>query len=161
MVDVVALTCRACGSRLQVGGDVEQFACNYCGTEFVVRREGGVVSLAPLVAGLKRIEVGVDRTASELAIQRLRARIIELRLGIEEQMHWFCEKYGYPPKPPQVSYRGVIATMEGELCRSSAFFGRRRMEELRESIAAVRDLLEALESSQAKLKHLEQIVNEE
>lgn len=38
-----------------------------------IRREswGGVISLSPVVEGLKRVEQGVDKTASELAIARL------------------------------------------------------------------------------------------
>ena len=45
-----------------------------------VRREswGGVISLSPVVEGLKRVEKGVDKTASELAIARLRQDIDEL-----------------------------------------------------------------------------------
>lgn len=40
---------------------------------------GGVVSLAPVVEGLKRVEKGVDKTASELAIARLQKDIDDLR----------------------------------------------------------------------------------
>ncbi len=79
MADFVSLTCPSCGSRLQVTNDLEMFACGYCGNELVVRRGGGIVSLAPVVAGLDKVQqsvvnvgIGVDRTASELAIQRLR-----------------------------------------------------------------------------------------
>ena len=43
----------------------------YCGTEFTVNRGGGIVSLAPVVDGLMRVQRGVDKTASELAIARL------------------------------------------------------------------------------------------
>ena len=40
---------------------------------------GGGISLSPVVEGLKRVEKGVDRTASELAIARLNKEILELR----------------------------------------------------------------------------------
>ncbi|MBE2239303.1 MAG: hypothetical protein IAE81_16050 [Caldilineaceae bacterium] len=36
---------------------------------------GGVVSLSPMVEGLKRVEKGVDKTASELAIARLQKEV--------------------------------------------------------------------------------------
>jgi hypothetical protein len=78
MADFVTLTCPSCGGKLQITSDLDRFACGYCGTEHVVRRGGGVVSLAPVVEGLKEVKVGVDKTASELAIQRLRQDIAEL-----------------------------------------------------------------------------------
>ena len=79
MADFVSLTCPSCGSRLQVTPDLERFACGYCGNELVVRRGGGIVALQTVVDGLDRmatgvsqVREGVDRTATELAIQRLR-----------------------------------------------------------------------------------------
>jgi hypothetical protein len=162
MVHIVTLACRACGSSLHVSGEIEQFACGYCGTEFVVRREGGVVSLAPLLGGLQRIQAGVDKTASELAIQRLTARIADLQRGIAESIEWFCQEHRYPPKSPRVPYRGVIATMEDELsCQSSgplSLFRRSRSRDLEKCIATVRHLVELLEDTQAQLREHEQIV---
>ena len=78
MADLVSLTCPSCNGKLQIGKDLERFACGYCGTEFVVNRGGGIVSLSPVVEGLKRVESGLDRTASELAIARLQKEISEL-----------------------------------------------------------------------------------
>jgi DNA-directed RNA polymerase subunit RPC12/RpoP len=85
MPDYVNLTCPSCGGRLQVTNDLERFACGYCGHELLVRRGGGIVSLAPVVEGLDRVaagvaqvRTGVDRTASELAIPRLEKEIASL-----------------------------------------------------------------------------------
>ena len=78
MSDFVTLTCPACGGKLQITNDIERFACAHCGAEHVVRRGGGLVSLAPVVAEIKHVGAGVDRTASELAIQRLTNEIAEL-----------------------------------------------------------------------------------
>ncbi len=75
MADFVSLTCPSCNGKLQINKDLSRFACGYCGTEFIVNRGGGVVSLSPVVEGLKRVERGVDRTASELAIVRLTREI--------------------------------------------------------------------------------------
>jgi hypothetical protein len=83
MADFVTLTCPSCGGKLQITSDLDRFACGYCGTEQVVRRGGGVVSLAPVVEGLKQVQVGVDKTASELAIRRLREDIAELEEQVE------------------------------------------------------------------------------
>jgi hypothetical protein len=84
MADFVTLTCPSCGGKLEITNDLDRFACGYCGTEQVVRRGGGVVSLAPVVEGLKQVQVGVDKTASELAIVRLTAEIAELERQLNE-----------------------------------------------------------------------------
>jgi hypothetical protein len=57
---------------------MERFACAYCGTEHIVKRGAGVISLAPVVEGLRKVEIGVDRTASELALKRLKEEIFEI-----------------------------------------------------------------------------------
>jgi hypothetical protein len=78
MLDLISLSCPSCNGKLQINSTIDRFACGYCGTEFMVNRGGGVISLAPVVEGLKRVEAGVDKTASELAIARLRQEIQSL-----------------------------------------------------------------------------------
>lgn len=78
MIEFVALTCPSCGAKLEIAKDVEQFACGYCNTEYIVRRNGGVVSLSPLAENLRKIQSGTDKTASELAIKRLQKEIYNL-----------------------------------------------------------------------------------
>lgn len=78
MADFITLTCPSCGGKLQLTDDIERFACGYCGTEHIVRRNGGIVSLAPVIESLSRVQVSTDKTASELAITRLKSEIIEL-----------------------------------------------------------------------------------
>ena len=82
MSDFVTLSCPTCGYKLQVTNDIDRFACASCGNEHVVRRSGGMVSLAPVVQGLKQVQTGVDKTAAELAIQRISSDIAQL----EEQI---------------------------------------------------------------------------
>jgi len=77
-MDFVSLSCPSCGGKLQITSDIERFACSYCGIEHIVRRGGGIITLAPVVEGLKKVQTGVDKTASELAIQRLTREISEL-----------------------------------------------------------------------------------
>lgn len=89
MADFVALTCPSCGGKLQITSDIDLFACAYCGSELKVKRGGGIVSLAPVVQGLERVQAGVDRTASELAIVRLRSEIAGLEAEIKEVVDWF------------------------------------------------------------------------
>ncbi len=79
MPDLVTLSCPSCGGKLNITNDIERFACGHCGREHVVKRAGGIVSLSPVVEALKKVEVGVDKTASELAINRLQREIDEQR----------------------------------------------------------------------------------
>ena len=74
----LTLSCPSCGGKLQIPNDIERFACGYCGKEHIVRRGGGIVTLSPVVEGLKRIQKGTDKTASELAIVRLSSEIPEI-----------------------------------------------------------------------------------
>lgn len=82
MADFVILTCPSCGGKLQLTNDIEHFACAHCGNEHMVKRSGGVVTLA-VVEGLKKVQAGVDKTASELAIRRLPD---ELRILKDERL---------------------------------------------------------------------------
>jgi ribosomal protein S27E len=84
MSDFITLTCPKCGGRLQITDDVERFACAFCGAEHIVRRSGGVVTLKPIVEGLAKVQVGVDKTASELAITRLEEEIARIEEQIQD-----------------------------------------------------------------------------
>jgi len=75
MDNFITLTCPTCGGKLQITDDIERFACSHCGNEHIVKRGGGIVSLAPVTESLNQIKVGVDKTASELAIKRLKEEI--------------------------------------------------------------------------------------
>ena len=79
MSDFISLTCPKCGAKLQVKNGIDQFACEHCGTEHIVKREGGTISIAPIVEQLQSVNKGVDKTASELAIKRLRDEINEIK----------------------------------------------------------------------------------
>jgi len=79
MPELVTLSCPSCGGKHNITNDIERFACGHCGREHVVKRAGGIVSLSPFIEALKKVEVGVDKTASELAINRLQREIDELR----------------------------------------------------------------------------------
>ena len=78
MPEFFSISCPSCGQKLQVGNDIERFACGYCGNELIVKRGGGIVSLSPVIEGIKRVQVGVDRTAAELAIQRIKEEIRDM-----------------------------------------------------------------------------------
>lgn len=71
MSDFITLSCPSCGGKLQITDDIDRFACAHCGSEHIVRRSGGIVSLKP-VEGL------LQQTASELASKRLEGEIRDL-----------------------------------------------------------------------------------
>jgi len=86
MTNSITLTCPNCGGKLVVTKDIDRFACIYCGNEHIVKRGEGVISLQPIVTGLKKVQYGVanvqqgvDKTASELAIRRLQEELSLLR----------------------------------------------------------------------------------
>ncbi|MCF6177059.1 MAG: hypothetical protein L3J71_14975 [Victivallaceae bacterium] len=69
--DFITLSCPSCNGQLQITENIDKFACGYCGNEHIVKRSGGIVVLKQVEAKLEKIQGGVDRTASELAMQRL------------------------------------------------------------------------------------------
>jgi thiol:disulfide interchange protein len=50
---------------------MQHFVCAYCGTEVVVERRGGTITLKPLTDAIHKVQIGTDKTAAELAIRRL------------------------------------------------------------------------------------------
>jgi DNA-directed RNA polymerase subunit RPC12/RpoP len=79
MTEFVILSCPSCGAKLQITDEIDKFACNHCGNELVVKRGGGITFLKPVVDGISKVQKGVDKTASELAIKRLEKEISELK----------------------------------------------------------------------------------
>lgn len=78
----VVLSCSNCGARLEITPDIDRFVCLHCGSQQIVRRGGGIISLQPLVQGVERVQRGTDKTAAELAIPRLTKEIAE----VEEEL---------------------------------------------------------------------------
>jgi DNA-directed RNA polymerase subunit RPC12/RpoP len=70
-IHVVSFRCSNCGAALKVPADVSTLACGYCGSEQIVERSGGIVTLRPVIAALQRVQAGTDKTAAELALARL------------------------------------------------------------------------------------------
>jgi predicted RNA-binding Zn-ribbon protein involved in translation (DUF1610 family) len=102
MSDFVTLTCPSCGAKLEITPDMDRFACGYCGTEEIVRRAGGAISLAPVVEGLNQVRAGVDKTASELAIKRLREEIAILQVSLDDMKAQYAALK--EPKFPMVTF---------------------------------------------------------
>src|SRR5260370_39266773 len=67
----ISLKCQSCGGKLDVYEDMERFACGYCGTEMIGQRRSGTVALKLVQEAIKKVQVGTDKTAAELALVRL------------------------------------------------------------------------------------------
>jgi len=90
--DFITLSCPNCGGKLEVTADIDRFACQHCGAEHLVKRQGGLVSLAPVVEGIQRVESkfnsilnGSEKSAAEQTIQRLKSEISEIENKIKEK----------------------------------------------------------------------------
>lgn len=77
--DFITLACPSCGGTLAITSDVDRFECGHCGNQHLVKRDGDVLTIAPLVKEVQSVRAGVDKTAAELAIPRIRTEIKELQ----------------------------------------------------------------------------------
>jgi len=75
----INLSCANCGAKLEIYEGMERFACGYCGTELIVQRRGGTVALRVVAEAIRKVQIGTDKTAAELAIARYESEIKELR----------------------------------------------------------------------------------
>lgn len=75
---MLKLACLNCGAPLEIGHELVQFACAFCGSQQRVERSGGVVALRRVESAIQAVQRGTDRTAAELAIPRLRAELANL-----------------------------------------------------------------------------------
>src|SRR3954470_2138593 len=74
---LLKLNCAGCGAPLEIGTDLDTFACSYCGTQQRVQRSGGIVALRKVEGAIKAVQRGTDRTAAELALKRLAGELVE------------------------------------------------------------------------------------
>jgi hypothetical protein len=80
MTQFLALTCLKCGGKLQIRDDKTEFTCPYCGTPHL-NNQDGMISLVRIEKSLKNVEKGVDKTAAELAIRRLKEELSNKPFG--------------------------------------------------------------------------------
>jgi hypothetical protein len=79
MSDFISLTCPSCGGKLKITPDIDRFACQFCGTEQIVKRGEGIISLMPVMDAIGQVKQSVDKTAAELSIIRLNKELDDLQ----------------------------------------------------------------------------------
>ena len=72
MKDLYILTCPCCGGRLAIPQDVSASTCVYCGEDYLVRRETGLIYLSPGLEPGREIKKESELTETERVILRLR-----------------------------------------------------------------------------------------
>lgn len=123
---IISLTCPKCGGKLEVTPDIDRFACGHCGTEHIVQRQGGTVSLAPVVQQLERIGAGTDRAAAELALPRLLNEEAQLQANLDRLLA--AESSEKSAKANKLPYAILMFLLSGSLAcwvleRTVAAFG--------------------------------------
>lgn len=74
----IAMKCAVCGAPLKVTPDMGRFVCMSCGSELFVERGEGTISLKPVTEAISKVQVGTDKTAAELALNRLQQELTTL-----------------------------------------------------------------------------------
>ncbi len=80
MLTSITLKCSNRGANLQISPEMSNFACGYCGASQMVERSGGTVSLKLLTNAISQVQAGTDKTAAELAINRLKGGMQDLEI---------------------------------------------------------------------------------
>jgi hypothetical protein len=77
-MNVVPLSCPSCGAQGNIRLGDNGYTCLYCSSQFSIVMNQGEVSLGPLEKYVSKISGNIDKTASELAINRLQGEIASL-----------------------------------------------------------------------------------
>jgi len=87
---MIKLTCHSCGGKLEITDDIERFACGHCGTEWLVNRSGGIVSLKAVEKQLGDIKKHTSQTADSTQYIALDAKIKDLEKEIASVHNTMC-----------------------------------------------------------------------
>jgi predicted RNA-binding Zn-ribbon protein involved in translation (DUF1610 family) len=91
-MDIITMTCRICGEKLKITQDAEQIICQHCGREYLIIRDEGTISIKPLSEGIQRIQDTSAKTASELALVRIKEEFNDIYQW-NQAAHYYCQHY--------------------------------------------------------------------
>lgn len=78
MTEITKLSCPACGGKIEVKENSDQFTCTYCGTHLQIEKSKGEIAVRPFIQAVKTMQSSMDRNASELAINRIKPELAAL-----------------------------------------------------------------------------------
>lgn len=117
MEQTVKITCPSCGATAPHSQLDRDFVCDYCGTRYQVKSTGSELILTPFLKSLNDLKIGIDRTGSEMTIQRLKKEIAELSGQIKpvafeyEQLKYEVENTGIALKYRKYWWIGIPASI--------------------------------------------------
>ena len=94
MANMIKLSCNSCGAKLEVTEDIERFSCASCGSEWIVQRSGGFVSLKGVEEGIQAISDSTEILAIDVKIRKLKEKLALLKMTLKDlewQKHKFIE----------------------------------------------------------------------
>ena len=91
---LLKLNCVNCSAPLEIGDDLERFACAYCGTTQIVEHAGGVVALRRVESAIQAVQKGTEKTAAELALPRLEKELAAAQESLNQATARLQEKIG-------------------------------------------------------------------
>ena len=81
-MNIVKLSCTACGAPVEVAPDVEQIKCSYCNTGLQIQRSEGHIALKFSQQVSKSIEQGTETTQTELKRLQLGQEVSMLQMQL-------------------------------------------------------------------------------
>ena len=94
---ILSMNCASCAAPLEIKPETTQFVCAYCESAQIVDRSGGTVTLNLVAETLGKVQQNTDRTASELALVRLRRE----KRNNPELQYPYLNEMDSPPEMPE------------------------------------------------------------
>lgn len=169
MSDFITLTCPSCGGKLNITSDISRFACTNCGNEHLIKRGGGIVSLVPLTIELRKVQAGVDKTASELAIKRLKEEILDIEIEIDDLLDEIDEVHPKDYLLDEEDTDIIVIELNRDIIKmqqsSKSLIGmlsgmEAKLKDLTNLTDELKNLQVSLKDKKSQLQNHEQIVNE-
>lgn len=90
---LVTLQCPTCGAKLQLGPEINRFACMHCGNEHIVRRGSGYVSIEPVMQELRQVNSNLGQVqAADTAIAQHVAGTSQAVLAAQENANRMAQR---------------------------------------------------------------------
>ena len=171
-MELISMTCRTCGGKLQISQEAEQFICRNCGSEFSVSFHDGAISIRRIVEGIQRIQTSSYKTASELALRRIeeekkvlhseyhiQAILLNLSRRVDDKYHFkldddLLERVGLYQFSSTADEEALLRL--SEFCEQAIRFEQRRAFRDRYWINVFTEAIESIREVIPKLRELRQ-----